>query len=295
MRTLEAKARALRAEMDRGRGASPLHTYPVDLEPPFRPFNHEETEAPQAPEAARPLELGFLRVAPYVDDESGLGLAEQLLIGLGPDCPLAFEVVGCGGPAGIQLAAGEHSLSAVAQQVRAHYPRAEVRPHADLLQPGPLTVARCYRLRESHLFPLRTGHRTETYAALLGVLSGLEEGEGGVFQVLFMPVRHDWRGNILRVASDPWKPSRSAFVDLPDLPKKAGSKVSRPLFAVAVRLAGSRQEVLERLEGSFLDQFQSQENALEAWEQTYPVASILASPGDENPRLPVRRILRRTS
>gem|GEM_PF-2989699 len=271
MKALAARIRALRSGMETGRGGGHLHPYPVVLEPPF---GHDEVGA--SPTPASPSEMGFIRVSPSADDQFGLVTAGQVLIALGPDGPLAFEVLGCGGMTGIQIAVPKGHLAVVTQQLLAHYRRSEVYHHPDLLQGASLTLARGYRLRDSHLFPLRIGQRTETYTALLGALSSPEEGECGLLQALWAPAGHDWRGSILRLASDPWDPSRSAFVDLPDLPKRAASKVSSPLFAVSLRLAGSSDNVVARLEGSFLRQFQSEENTLEPLGEPYPLASILA-------------------
>lgn len=276
MRSLESRVEALRREMARGRGAGRLHPYPVALEPPFRPLHGQDAGASPDADPVRPPQLGFLRVAPSADDGYGVAIAEQLLVALGPECPVVFEAVSCGGPVGLQLAAREQSMSALAQQVLAHYRRAEVCPHTDLLGGAPLAVAHCYRLRDSHLFLLRSDHRAETYTALLGALSALRESQCGVFQVLLAPVRHDWPGDTLRVAMDPWDHSRSAFVDLPNLPRRAQEKVSRPLFAASVRIAATEENLVRRLEGAFLSQFASDENALEAREQPYPVTSILA-------------------
>ncbi|MCI0437898.1 MAG: ATP-binding protein, partial [Chloroflexi bacterium] len=51
--------------------------------------------------------------------------------------------------------------------------------------------------------------------------------------------------------------------------------MERPLFAVAVRLAASSPDVLTRLERSFLSQFQSVENGLEAIGAQHPLRPVL--------------------
>ena len=275
MKRLQALREAIRAEMARGKGVGRLYPHAVQLEPPFSPYDPGHLPNPAPPEPRPPAPSGYLHLSPSTEDDYGRPLAEQLLLALGPCCPLAFEVIGSGGRATLQLAVGERHLDAVAEQLLAHHRHAQVRQGQDRLDGATLAVARAYRLRRSHLFVLRSDQRTEPYAALLGVLAASTANEVSLFQVLVCPAVHDWRSNALRMAVDPWNPSHSAFVDLPDLPRRADHKMARPLFAVAVRLASTDMQALDRLQGAFLSQFQSEENAFAPRGGAPPLESIL--------------------
>jgi len=97
-----------------------------------------------------------------------------------------------------------------------------------------LKMANLCCLHESPLFVLKCDHKTETFAALLGALIALNDGECGMAQTLLEPARQDWGRAILEVATDPRDRRRSAFADVPDLPRRAKDKVSRPLYAVSL-------------------------------------------------------------
>ena len=190
---------------------------------------------------------------------------------------MSFEVLGVEGEVLMQLTVASQDMSNVVGQIEASYPMSEAFETEDVIheETGQLQLARGYRLRRSHLFTLREGHRTEPYTALMGFLSTLGSGDIALFQVLFMPVGHNWQRNILRVSCDPFDHKKSMFPDMPQLPKKAEAKVSKPLFAVSVRMAASSDELLSMLEGSFLSQFQNEENSLVPMPMTYPIEAIV--------------------
>lgn len=287
MRIVEAMAQSLRQEMDQGRGGNVVSPFPVSLEPPFTPFSHAGIHKRTGSRAetsmllrATPIlasDLRFLKARLSPVDTFNPSLSEQLLLALGVRNPIAFEVVGLGGTVSIQFAAAKQDTPNLVGQLRSHYPHSQVFEGSDLIQQEgvPNLQARSYRLRDSHLFQIRVEQRLESYLALMGVLAGLDKGEAGLFQVLFQSTRHPWQENILKVASDPWDSSKSTFIDLPDLPRKARHKVERPLLAVAVRLAASTQDLLESLEGSFLSQFESGENGFASIARQYPVEAVL--------------------
>lgn len=287
MRTVEAREERLRRAMRRGMGGDSVLPFPVSLEPPFTFFHHPELKPSKGSPAQLPLftqvkvsslsALSFLEVKLSTKDNYAPEAQEQLLLALGSRYPVALEVIGLGGKVAIQFVAVKQEAPNVVGQLQAHYPGSQVSEGTDLVSGHRelFSEARGYRLRDSHLFQLRSEYRPESYTALGGILSSLRRDEAGLFQVLFQPARHPWQENIVRVASDPWDASRSSFVDLPDLPRKARSKVERPLFAVAVRLAASSPGVLNRLELGFLSQFQGVENGLVALGAHYPLPAVL--------------------
>ncbi|MCI0438178.1 MAG: ATP-binding protein, partial [Chloroflexi bacterium] len=295
MRIIEAQEQCLRWEMDRGRGGDAIQPFPVHLEPPFTFFQHTQpgkarqlvSPPPQFTKVKVPplSALSFLNVKLSYENSYIPDAREQLPLALGSRYPVAFEVMGMGGKVILQFIATKPDAPNVIGQLQSHYPEAQIVEAADPISNGSpsFKMARTYRLRDSHLFQIRSESRPESYTALIGILASLREGEAGLFQVLFHPVRHPWHENMITVATDSWDPSKSSFVDLPDLPRKARSKIERPLFAVSVRLAASSPDVLSRLERSFLSQFQSMENGLVSIGPLYPIQAVIGrfthSPG----------------
>ena len=286
MRIVGALSERMRREMHRGRGSGKLAPFPIPLEPPFSRFDHDAREKPATSSAATPTaaavtiplsDLSFLKVRLSAKDGYSPALGQQLVLAFSPRYHLSFEVIGHGGSAYLQFVSARQDASNVVNQLNSHYPRAQAFDDPDRARwdETTLRIARSYRLRDSHLFQIKTDHRPEVYIPLVGVLAGLRKADAGMFQVLFQPVRHPWRNNIIRLASDPWDPSKSAFVDLPDLPRRAQSKVERPLFAVTVRLAATSRDLLDQLEGGLLSQLESVENGLVALASDYPLEAIL--------------------
>ncbi|MBI4295203.1 MAG: type IV secretion system DNA-binding domain-containing protein [Chloroflexi bacterium] len=228
-------------------------------------------------EKVEPTALSFLRLRPSADDEYTWALAEQLLVALSPRQPLAFEVIGRHAGVALQVAGASEDIGAALRQTCAHYSLAEVSEDTDLLSNAAnrIRYARGYCLRDSHLFTIKITQPVEPYSALLGALDGLAEDEIACLQILFVPVRHDWATNILNLSRDPWDPTKSPFIDLPQLPKVAEQKVAKPLFAVTLRLAASSRDLVDRLETSFLSQYGSQENGFLHVDRNYPLESIL--------------------
>ncbi|MCI0439176.1 MAG: hypothetical protein L0177_08610, partial [Chloroflexi bacterium] len=112
---------------------------------------------------------------------------EQLPLTLGSRYPVAFEVIGLGGTVAVQLAAAKPDAQSIMGQLRSHYPGAQIVEVADPLSShsASFSTARSYRLRDSHLFQIRSEHRPESYTSLVGILASLRAGEAGLFQLLF--------------------------------------------------------------------------------------------------------------
>ena len=284
MTLFHAQEALLRREMDIGRGGVSVAPFPIGLEPPFRPFRHPSGSRRDSQRGAFPKprqtepagDLCFVRVRLSLDDGYNVEINEQLLLALGRRGIISFEVAGTGGKVYIQFACPRTEASFLIGQLRSLFPHAQVFEGRDVLADStwPALAVRNYRLRDSNLFQIRTEGRTEILATLTAVLSRIGEGDIGMLQVLFQPVAHPWRENILTLASDPWEPSKSAFIDLPDIPRKAKAKVERPLFAVALRMAASNPDTLISLESSFLPQFESLENGFVTASQSYPTDAV---------------------
>jgi hypothetical protein len=86
------------------------------------------------------------------------------------------------------------------------------------------------------MVPLAAGKNSdEPLLPIIAALSGLVDGELGLFQVLFQQVQEPWRESVLRAVTTPT--GQPFFTDAPEITKLAVEKVSSPLFAVVVRLA----------------------------------------------------------
>lgn len=272
---------AYEQEMRRGQGTQILQG-PVSLEPPFVPFDPIQGQSDRclAGGILPPTALKnpvYIQIRPSQSADYSTAVAEQLVLSLALNGPASFEVVGEPGKVRIQLVVEMADKISALSFVRSHYAGSEASGGQDLLltRHELLRLARSYCLRRTHLLPLRTQFPVEPYRTLGGLAGGLAEGEVFIFQVLLVPVKQDWRGNILRMANAPWFPSPSPFLDLPHLPKHAASKVERPLFAVAIRLGASSLELLDRLERCFLPLYDSPENGLVCVKDDYPAQDLM--------------------
>lgn len=288
MGIIEERRRLITAEMEAGRGSEHVLPHPVSLEPPFKPFNlrRERTsllsgllkgrqeERTTQPEPTAMNNPRFIRIKPSVEDKNALEMAERFILSLPTTSPVAFEVIGHGGRISFQLLVEEAQAEAAASQVGTHFPGSDVYPDADLLQSQPIVLAHSYRLKTSHFFPLSSIIDGDQYRTLFACLGTLGLGQIGVLQVLIAPVKEDWQANMQQASRNVYD-SSSPFIDLPQLPKSVDKKLTRPLFAVSLRLAASDKALLSRLEG-FLKQFENTENGIIPVSDHYPIESIMA-------------------
>ncbi len=287
MKVVQMVEEGLRREMTRGRGGSTVFPFPVSLEPPYSPFSHH-VERPRSKETMGRLppvqriqpplmsDLAFLRILLSRRDEYSPDIGEQLLLSMAARTPMSFEVVMHRGYLRLQIVCSREDAASAASQILALYPGAQTREAEDLLleTKGATLVTKNYRLRDSHLLQIRSDGKVEPYIALAGVAESIGEGDLALVQILLRPVKHPWHENIIRLASDPWDPSRSSFADMPNLPKKAKAKVERLLFALALRIAATDRGALLRIERSFLSQFESEENGLMSAGDQYPSQAV---------------------
>ncbi len=156
--------------------------------------------------------------------------------------PLAFELVAIGGTITVQFALRLPDSGRLVSQLRAFFPEAELREDAERLGEewralrGEIAIAE-FGLAREFMLPLGAlrEFRIDPLLSLFGALSEAKEEEAGIFQVMFQPAVDPWAGSVMRaVITDEGKPF---FLDAPELTSLAREKVSRPLFAVALRAA----------------------------------------------------------
>lgn len=277
----------------RGRGWQ-VWPYPVELEPPFRPFFFSGLESlPPIDDGRRVTLLSSLiervrarRSTPgEVSDSAGLAegpiwepepepfagdgslvelqvslppgtkvareAAEALLLSLSSvSTPVAFEILGFAEGTWVQFVGRGDDVPSLRQQLLAHFPEAGVTEDEGLRERwGALgrlePVVVDFGLSHEFMLPLQTVRSLDVdpLVGVVGALDGLAEGEMGVLQILFQPVRHPWAEQALRSVAD-WE-GGAFFVDAPHVLPLAKEKISRPLFAAAVRV-GARGATAER-------------------------------------------------
>lgn len=267
----------------RGRGWQ-VWDYPVELEPPFRPFLfHYAPPGPALDDARKPTflsslvarfsgkprsadiisqptpesesdtepfpevfleadELFELQVAPPPDLKSTKEAAERFLLSLAYcSCPVGFEVVGHHKEILTQFSCQADDQAQVTQQLQAHFPDAVVTERADFLTTlwsatSPAVIVE-FGLSREFMLPLRTfrGFEVDPLIGGIGALAHLQEGEIGLFQVLFQAVRYPWAASIARAVTD-WE-GHSFFADAPEILSLAREKIAQPLFATVIRVA----------------------------------------------------------
>lgn len=277
-------------EMEKGQGSPVVLTYPVELEPPFMPFTHKlekrsfiqnlfgrKIESRSVRAKINPFDPGFIRILPARNEKCALENAEQFLTSFPGGSPAFLEIACTGKQIGFQLAVDKAQTESIAAQIRAHFPGADaIVEEKDLLEEAKSKnlLARAYRLRSSHFFPLVQATGLDPYMALFGILDNVGSGVAA-FQTAFIPVRHNWKDNLYLASRSQYDPGQSPFADLPHLPKLVDKKIAKPLFAVSIRTLAADFAVLEALE-SFFNQFSTAENGIERVRGVYPPESILS-------------------
>jgi hypothetical protein len=191
---------------------------------------------------------------------------EQFLLGLPVSPrPLSYEIVGDATAIAVQLVCRRPDEAATLQHLRAHFPdlilTREDERGLDVWENAPgHSVAVDFGLSKECMLPLRTFPRfdTDPLIAVMAALSGLQETETALLQVLFQPVRHPWAENMRRAILD-WE-GRPFLADAPETARHGQQKTSRPLFACVLRIAATtpredRTWELVRALGSALRQF----------------------------------------
>ena len=102
-----------------------------------------------------------------------------------------------------------------------------------------------FGLSREFMVPIRMGKDFEVdpLIPIVAALADLQAGEVGILQVLFESVRSPWADSILRAVTD--DEGMSFFVNAPELPGLARTKVSHPLVAAVLRV-GTRARTEQR-------------------------------------------------
>ncbi|HEX3036429.1 MAG TPA: DUF87 domain-containing protein [Thermodesulfobacteriota bacterium] len=213
--------------------------------------------------------LKEIRISLSPDQKITASQTEQFLLNLSYcSLPVSFEVIGLNDSITVQLSCREPDYLQVKEQLQAYFPETAITEENDFLKNSwreeKKTMIVDFGLSHEFMRPLKTFNSFEPdpLIGIIGALDNLQEGELGVFQIILQPVRHPWPESIIRSVTD-WE-GHPFFTDSPEMVRLAQEKVTRPLFAVVMRVIG-QSKVSNR-----------------AWEITRALASglkVIANPG----------------
>lgn len=175
--------------------------------------------------------------------------AEQFLLSLG-QCvqPLSFEIIGLSDAIFVQFVCRESDFPYLYQQLRAYFPDVIAVKRLDLLkdhwdqrdQKEKIIVE--FGLSQEFMLPIHTiqSFKVDPLMGIMGALSNLREEETALLQILFQATANPWAESISRAVLD-WE-GKPFFLDAPQIVPLAREKISRPLFAVVIRVAAQSPE-----------------------------------------------------
>lgn len=213
--------------------------------PPVQIEETEEIEEPDAQGQRSREDLVELQIALPPDYQPQANVFEQFLFSIGyASDPVAFEVIGSAEELVVQVTAGAADAPAVRKQLKAFFPEATITEGKDHLGATFAPEARNLRvldfgLEREFMVPLQNlkSLAADPLVAMCGGLDQLRAGEAGAFQVILSPVRNPWAPSMIRAVS--LGDGRPFFANDPELTTQTKAKVSRPLFAVVVRVVAS--------------------------------------------------------
>lgn len=167
---------------------------------------------------------------------------------------ISFEIIGAVDSISMQLAVGEADEGNVLQQLHIHVPgaiieRAEGRMNETwqgVASNESLVVD--FGLSREFMLPLLMPRNLNPgpLTSLFGVMEGLQQNEVTVYQVILQPVCEPWGASVVRAVTLP--NGSPLFDNHPEFLAQARAKISKPLFAVVLRVgvkAGERWRVLD--------------------------------------------------
>lgn len=202
------------------------------------------TEIPpvQAYEYKRDEKLAAYRVVLPKGEKLQVEDIEQLLLMLSYTAhPVSFEIIATSVSIGMQFACRESDEMHVYGQCKAYFPTAVITKSEaglEILADDTQTCVLDFGLTDEFMRPLAMAEDVEhdPYVGLFATLEHLLKGERGVIQILFKGTGNPWAESIMRSVTD--GRGGSFFADAPDMVKYAQEKVSTPLYAVCIKVAG---------------------------------------------------------
>ncbi len=205
---------------------------------------HATLREAYSPIVCRYLDAEFveLQIILPKDLKTGKGAAENLLLSFSYlSHPVSFEIIGTEKEIVIQLACSETDVAHIKSQIKAHLPQVLIKEASGFLfntwtfgDDENLIVD--FGLSNEFFLPLKTNLYADAdlLVSIIGALSDLEEGEIGIFQVLFQKTQNDWAQDAAGAVE--------YLTETDSYPKSAvksvKEKMAAPLFAACLRVAG---------------------------------------------------------
>lgn len=158
--------------------------------------------------------------------------------------PVSFEILADHREIGFQWACGSEDASQLKAYSETHFPGCIARDASGCLlqtwqETGRKFAAAEIGLGRDFLISLETG-KTDLLPGLIAAMSTFEQGEMGLFQVIFEPVMSPWAESMVNVSTQ--SDGSPVFRNRPDLAREAAAKARSPLYAVVIRLAACAEE-----------------------------------------------------
>ena len=213
-----------------------------------------ETEPEEEPEPQSLVREELIEFQASLPDKLDISKEafEQFLLNLSLSRePIAFELLGIHKKVTAHFSAAADDASLLRRQLSAYFPEAVFVPQEGVLKQawnsstGEEVLAVEFGLAQEFMLPLASG-KIDPFIGIVGALAELQQGELGLFQVLFQPADKPWPESIVRSVTH--ADGKPFFVDSPELAGAAENKVARPLFAAVVRIlvcAGERKRMLQ--------------------------------------------------
>lgn len=252
--------------------------------PPIRPYLFESREPIKVFSISLPR--GY---------KVGIHETEQLLLMLSyATHPISFEIIGNHKAIMLQVACRQSDERHISSQMKAFFPESSISQKMDLVEDimgpplGYVSITDVC-LKEEFMRPIAMSKdfSLDPFIALFGAFEAVSEDEMALVQILFSGTVNPWSESIMRsvTASD----GKSFFEDAPEMVSLAQTKVSSPLFGVAIRILGKslQEEDAIRLSDSIFKSFVRIYNS--------PGNSFIAVPSDLPFELKLDDIVNRTS
>jgi len=248
----------------------------VEIEPPFKPFSHyqipnnypQDYDDGKSPSYLKQLTTFFSskETASEIKEDSFLPkkvTSKPTLVGLEISFPkrpyidrnlfvellnmlcysennISFEIIGTFEKIVIQIVCSEKDKMRIESQFKAYFSSILFTDVDTLNLPfnGYDDIAICdFGLEEEFMRTVEAPQNfsIDTFTSIFATLEILQQGDVILYQILFKGVVNSWSKSILNAVSD--SQGNSFFMDAPEMLQVAKNKVSKPLFAVVVRLA----------------------------------------------------------
>ena len=159
--------------------------------------------------------------------------------------PISLELLADGNRVAVLISSSEKDLPTIRRQIAAFFPDSVAVEADGTLEnswdnvDGPYCAITEFGLAHEFIRPIATD-KTDPYVGLVGALETVRDGELGLIQVTFSPVRHPWALESMRSVLD--DAGGSFFVDGQELVAETRTKVENPLYAVVLRVAARAKE-----------------------------------------------------